>query len=297
MSRYTKHRRGFTLIELLVVIAIIAILAAILFPVFAQAREKARTTSCLSDMKQISLGMMQYLSDYDGIVPPFRTLDPYVSGGFWWGAPTQTGFSTGTHWSVNLNPYMKAHLLYHCPSLAPSLLQQNASQPYGSLYAAFWCEYGLNWDYLYRTYDGVRCYTPYYAIPHAQAAAPISEAEIGSPAAMILMADSKLINNGGGNWNFSSMVGSPASITAPDACNTFTANGWGQDTAWDGGTNKTSTGQFAPRHNSGSNVAFMDGHAKWMTPGAAAAGTNWRVGINGAQVVINNTSAYLWDRN
>src|SRR6476620_9900153 len=59
------NRSAFTLIELLVVIAIIAILAAILFPVFAQAREKARQTSCLSNTKQISLGILMYLQDYD----------------------------------------------------------------------------------------------------------------------------------------------------------------------------------------------------------------------------------------
>ena len=64
-----RSSRGFTLIELLVVIAIIAILAAILFPVFAQAREKARQTSCLSDTKQISLGIIQYVQDYDERMP------------------------------------------------------------------------------------------------------------------------------------------------------------------------------------------------------------------------------------
>ena len=68
-----RNRRGFTLIELLVVIAIIAILAAILFPVFAQAREKARQTTCLSNMKQMGTAIMMYVQDYDEVTPANRT--------------------------------------------------------------------------------------------------------------------------------------------------------------------------------------------------------------------------------
>ena len=64
-----RRRLGFTLIELLVVIAIIAILAAILFPVFARAREKARQTQCLSNYKQLALAVQMYIQDYDGVYP------------------------------------------------------------------------------------------------------------------------------------------------------------------------------------------------------------------------------------
>ncbi|HLJ53881.1 MAG TPA: prepilin-type N-terminal cleavage/methylation domain-containing protein, partial [Chthonomonadaceae bacterium] len=70
--RHPRSCRGFTLIELLVVIAIIAILAAILFPVFARARESARKTSCISNMKQIGLAAKMYINDYDECYPDSR---------------------------------------------------------------------------------------------------------------------------------------------------------------------------------------------------------------------------------
>jgi len=144
-------RGGFTLIELLVVIAIIAILAAILFPVFAQARERARMTSCLSNVKQIGLAFMQYSQDYDEEYPDGgygaprnwevnRNIDPYSSGlpsestacldggGGYAGrtisgvpGPAFTGCRYGWEFyrllmHVQLYPYTKSTQIWYCPS-------------------------------------------------------------------------------------------------------------------------------------------------------------------------------------
>jgi prepilin-type N-terminal cleavage/methylation domain-containing protein/prepilin-type processing-associated H-X9-DG protein len=94
----THRRRGFTLIELLVVIAIIAILAAILFPVFARAREKARQASCQSNLKQLATAFMMYTQDYDEY------------------CPDHCGQSTGNCWAVSIYPYIKNAQLFACPS-------------------------------------------------------------------------------------------------------------------------------------------------------------------------------------
>jgi len=96
------HRRGFTLIELLVVIAIIAILAAILFPVFARAREKARQSSCQSNLKQIGLAAIMYAQDYDEKWP-------------WNHQPTKVNNAWIAWWSV-LQPYIKNWNVFTCPS-------------------------------------------------------------------------------------------------------------------------------------------------------------------------------------
>jgi prepilin-type N-terminal cleavage/methylation domain-containing protein/prepilin-type processing-associated H-X9-DG protein len=84
MHRFRRTRSGFTLIELLVVIAIIAILAAILFPVFAQAREKARSSTCLSNQKQVALAFSMYGQDYDETFPFALVLDPNTKLEIWW---------------------------------------------------------------------------------------------------------------------------------------------------------------------------------------------------------------------
>ena len=120
-------RRGFTLIELLVVIAIIAILAAILFPVFARAREKARQTSCLSNLKQLGLGGLMYAQDYD------ETMMMHV-------AATNSS-PTWVYWPQALMPYLKNDQMLICPS-------HGSPTSLASLGGTQRTSYGYNWSWL-----------------------------------------------------------------------------------------------------------------------------------------------------
>lgn len=108
-----EARHGFTLIELLVVIAIIAILAAILFPVFAKARENARRTSCLSNMKQIGLGMIQYTQDYDSTFP--AVYNDNIGG-------------KRLIWADAIRPYIKSRQIFACPG-GPSTVDLTPANP------------------------------------------------------------------------------------------------------------------------------------------------------------------------
>ena len=124
-----NEQHGFTLIELLVVIAIIAILAAILFPVFAQAREKARQASCTSNLRQMGLGVTMYAQDYDEHFSLAATLTP-------------TGF---LNWHDFVDPYVKNKQIWACPS---------AKLPLVDSYGKIVCLYGFNTLYLNMKLDG-----------------------------------------------------------------------------------------------------------------------------------------------
>lgn len=100
------NRRGFTLIELLVVIAIIAILAAILFPVFAQAKAAAKQTQCLSNIRQIGLAALMYENDFDDTYPSVLPVQPPINGGGNWYRPFDTMIS----------PYIKNDQIFFCPN-------------------------------------------------------------------------------------------------------------------------------------------------------------------------------------
>src|SRR4051794_27726639 len=147
-NKQTGPLRGFTLIELLVVIAIIAILAAILFPVFARARENARRASCQSNLKQIGLGIAQYTQDFDERLPltyysnsggggyamvasdPNNVPNPrvyteyhqsYITGGY------PGGWSTC--WVDEVYPYFKSDQLLYCPSDKRAATYANSTTP------------------------------------------------------------------------------------------------------------------------------------------------------------------------
>lgn len=197
------RRSGFTLIELLVVIAIIAILAAILFPVFAKAREKARQSSCLSNIKQAGLGAMQYAQDYDE-----RTPMRYYNNG------------VGVQWTDAVMAYVKNTQVFTCPSI---------SQPYPP------STYGWNESYLWAT--------------------AIGTVQSPSETIMICEASKAAPNNGYDNHiNAPSLFngGTPVIPAAGELASPFAG-----DTAW--------TCRANPVHNGGCNIAFMDGHCKWMT--------------------------------
>jgi len=123
-------RRGFTLIELLVVIAIIAILAAILFPVFARAREKARTASCSSNVKELQLGVLMYAQDYDERTPGAYGNSSRDTGFDLPRGPVSNrgGTSSWWFWADMIYPYVKNLQIYVCPSGTHSYCDYNANR-------------------------------------------------------------------------------------------------------------------------------------------------------------------------
>lgn len=131
LSRF--HRRGFTLIELLVVIAIIAILAAILFPVFARAREAARTTQCVSNMRNIGMAMAMYAQDNDEIhVAPLK------------GAPGSDSLNNNPTWDRLIQPYIKNQGILACPSDAYS---RTVNTVFGRTKRSFTMPGYLGWEW------------------------------------------------------------------------------------------------------------------------------------------------------
>ncbi len=223
--------KGFTLIELLVVIAIIAILAAILFPVFARARENARRTSCLSNLKQMGLGVMMYVQDYDEKYPlAYSSNGANQPDGYQWSGTADLWF-----WQQIIYPYTKNGQVYLCPSatVQPTRVVAGVERSAPVNY-----NYGANMMIMR---DGATVATrPVVAL-----------SAVNSASETYLLADY-------GTYR----------IDVPRI--STTVSGWG----WlPGSGDLGATGHYATspppdwkegRHFDGVNMAFADGHAKWL---------------------------------
>ncbi len=171
-------RRAFTLIELLVVIAIIAILAAILFPVFARAREKARQASCQSNLKQIALAVLMYVQDYDERFP----CTPYWECG-------RPNNSNTTRWYAVVQPYVKNAQLFRCPSARAAGGWPMPAAPYNA---------GVNWTDDMLSYGMGRWAECTNADPYEKPGYPLAQYKY--PANTVLSCDSAHRDDGASRW-------------------------------------------------------------------------------------------------
>ena len=252
MSSNSKSiRYGFTLIELLVVIAIIAILAAILFPVFAKVREKARQTACASNLKQIGLGIIQYVQDNDERYPVGAQGAPLGQG---WGGPVY--------------PYVKSTQVFKCPD-DPNKAQEGPDEYHVS--------YAANFNFL-RTDPGSA------NDPHPGQAL----ASLTSPAKTVFLCEAfgafarlkdPTENNGNGvltpttNGNKNGTVYAFNNYNLGGSLATGCLGGFdcSADVHGPGGTNFLS--KTGP-HTDGSNFMMCDGHVKWLRGSSVSGGSN-----------------------
>ena len=239
-ARPRRPKSGaFTLIELLVVIAIIAILAAILFPVFAQAREKARQTSCLSNMKQLGYAAAMYTQDYDDTMFCYTVAVPI-------------GTNKLSYWPTALDPYVKLRAAWYCPSFPDEV---GTPSPNSSTY-------GVNFDHVINSNASTA--TSMNATP------PLGLADFTRPSTLMFLADTQ--SSPGIQKTDPACPGFQASFIRTYCPLTGTATTFTHGAPGCATTRKT--GGIDPRHNGGANVLYLDYHAKWTRFDAILAETD-----------------------
>ncbi len=273
-----SHQSAFTLIELLVVIAIIAILAAILFPVFAQAREAARKTACLSNTKQLGLGIMQYTQDYDEMypcnswdTPPIGTRD------------TDSGdpnFPSEYDWMWKVMPYMKNRQILVCPS-DPKAGKNDWNGYDNSNPASCDDVWGIPTPISYATNDqiigaggwqnaanGAGCIQSGNYIPD-WGMTPKGLADVPSPANTYMLADSGRNNALQDYWINNLRAANYTAVYNKSA----PGGGHSQDNKEPWKTNMNNAGVY--RHQMGENISFADGHSKFRMGRSITSGDDW----------------------
>jgi len=310
-SEFRNHRlEAFTLIELLVVIAIIAILAAILFPVFAQAKAAAKGTASLSNSKQITLASLMYSNDYDDEFVAVGYFDPTAPIGWCGGAGTSGCIRS---WSEVLLPYMKTGELYLDP-LAPSdssnIWPGDVTDSY-----AYYSQFGYDFEVL----------SPVMGLGDPQ---PLSASALGRPASVPMMAakatawlEASDDWDGGYSMDSSFLIAAPycdmsdgwvdnsslklSTAITPNSWCDYVSPGWTNSWGYQAEPGVTvqaggNTGLVSLRRASLATVSFTDGHCKAMTDSALAVGTNYVSNSSSflpSQLVVTDATKYLWDAN
>jgi len=290
MERRTAMR-GFTLIELLVVIAIIAILAAILFPVFAQAREAARKTSCLSNTKQIGLAIMIYAQDYDEMypcnswdTPPLGTADHDAK---------DANYMTAINWVFKVQPYIKNKQVFVSPSDPNSKsgwtgysLDGTCNDGWG---VPMPISYAPNVEILgyggYANPNG--CFGDGSFIPDWNMQ-PKAMAAIPSPASTYMFADY------GRETLEETWVNNLRAANYTRVYNASAPNqGYRKDATEPWASRRLQSGVY--RHQMGSNIGFADGHSKWRNGNQIYSGDDFTDTPPGAATPKHATEG-IWPR-
>lgn len=248
-------RKAFTLIELLVVIAIIAILAAILFPVFAQAKESAKNSACLSNVKQMALAMMQYQSDNDDVLPQLDNNGDCLYGDIPcarpdWGDATETTVGVRPMLANVIQPYVKNWDMMYCPSVGKTKWVSAVQQT----------NLGITWGGPYSStkedlYYGILGYYSANIILVDRWGLNGQANGVARPAENVMLAE--------GTWGdtVEMTLGIGNLGVWPNMPNT-TCFQWGEGWTWYAHRARARAGSRAIRESGRTNVAFADGHCK-----------------------------------